>query len=116
MHDPESATNESTPRALGNNFRTIVVADAASFSVQLLRQGSEAYNPATFFACSRQEFTMKHHVSRRHFTKLAIGAAIVGFNPDERSWVTQSSNTARPFDRAPKLASGELTAASPSEK
>jgi cytokinin dehydrogenase len=46
---------------------------------------------------------MKHQVSRRHFTKLAIGAAIVGFNPDERSWVTQSSNTARPFDRLPKL-------------
>jgi cytokinin dehydrogenase len=46
---------------------------------------------------------MKHEVSRRHFTKLAIGTAIVGFNPDERSWVTQSSNTARPFDRLPKL-------------
>ena len=46
---------------------------------------------------------MKHQVSRRRFTKLAIGAAIVGFNPDERSWVTQSSNTARPFDRVPKL-------------
>jgi len=46
---------------------------------------------------------MKHQVSRRHFTKLAIGAAIVGFNPDERSWVSQSSNTARPFDRVPKL-------------
>jgi len=46
---------------------------------------------------------MTHQVSRRHFTKLAIGAAIVGFNPDERSWVTQSSNTARPFDRVPKL-------------
>jgi cytokinin dehydrogenase len=45
---------------------------------------------------------MKHQVSRRHFTKLAIGAAIVGFNPDERSWVTQDS-TARPFDRVPKL-------------
>jgi FAD/FMN-containing dehydrogenase len=102
MHDPESATNESTPGALGNNFRTIVVADAASFSVQLLRQGLEAYNPATFFACSGQEFTMKHQVSRRHFTKLAIGAAIVGFNPEERSWVTQDT-TARPFDRLPKL-------------
>jgi hypothetical protein len=88
---------------LGDDFRTIVVADAASSSAQLLRQGSEAYNPATFFACSGQEFTMKHQVSRRHFTKLAIGAAIVGFNPDERSWVTQSSNTARPFDRVPKL-------------
>src|SRR2546426_3684966 len=37
---------------LGDDFRTIVVADAASSSVQLLRQGSEAYNPATFFACS----------------------------------------------------------------
>src|SRR5437016_6815946 len=101
---------------LGNNFRTIVVVDAASFSVQLLRQGSEAYNPATVFACSRQEFTMKHHVSRRHFTKLAIGTAIVGFTPDARSWVTQSSNTARPSDRAPTLASGELSAASSSEK
>jgi cytokinin dehydrogenase len=46
---------------------------------------------------------MKHQVSRRQFTKLTIGAAIVGFNPDERSWVTQASNTARPFDRLPKL-------------
>src|ERR1700739_490924 len=46
---------------------------------------------------------MKHQVSRRRFTKLAIGAAIVGLNPDERSWVTQASNTARPFDRLPKL-------------
>jgi cytokinin dehydrogenase len=46
---------------------------------------------------------MKTQVSRRHFTKLAIGAAIVGFNPDERSWVIQSSNTTRPFDRVPKL-------------
>src|SRR4029077_7480447 len=46
---------------------------------------------------------MKEQVSRRHFTKLAIGAAIAGFNPDERSWVTQSNNTARPFDRLPKL-------------
>src|SRR5260370_17497541 len=64
---------------------------------------SSDLNPATFFACSRREFTMKHDISRRQFTKLAIGAAIVGFNPDERSWVTQSSNTARPFDRVPKL-------------
>jgi Cytokinin dehydrogenase 1, FAD and cytokinin binding len=54
------------------------VADPASFSVQLLRQGSEAYNPATFFACSGQECTMKTQVSCRQFTKLAIGAAIVG--------------------------------------
>jgi cytokinin dehydrogenase len=46
---------------------------------------------------------MKHHVSRRQFTKLAIGAAIVGFNPDARSWVTQESNTVGPFDRLPKL-------------
>jgi cytokinin dehydrogenase len=46
---------------------------------------------------------MKDQVSRRQFAKLAIGAAIVGFNPDERSWVTQSSNTTRPFDRVPKL-------------
>jgi len=46
---------------------------------------------------------MKHQVSRRQFTKLAIGAAIVGFNPDERSWVTQASTTARPFDRLPRL-------------
>jgi cytokinin dehydrogenase len=47
---------------------------------------------------------MKDQVSRRHFTKLAIGAAIVGFNPDERSWVTQTSpDTTRPFDRLPKL-------------
>ena len=45
---------------------------------------------------------MKHQVSRRHFTKLAIGAAIVGFNPEERSWVTQDT-AARPFDRLPKL-------------
>lgn len=45
---------------------------------------------------------MKNQVSRRQFTKLAIGAAIVGFNPDERSWITQD-NTARPFDRLPKL-------------
>jgi cytokinin dehydrogenase len=45
---------------------------------------------------------MKHQLSRRHFTKLAIGAAIVGFNPDERSWVTQDA-AARPFDRLPKL-------------
>ena len=47
---------------------------------------------------------MKHRVSRRHFTKIVIGAAIVGFNPDERSWVTQTSaDAARPFDRLPKL-------------
>jgi FAD/FMN-containing dehydrogenase len=46
---------------------------------------------------------MKDQVSRRQFTKLAIGAAIVGFNLDARSWVTQESNTARPFDRLPKL-------------
>ena len=46
---------------------------------------------------------MKHQVSRRKFTKLAIGAAVVGFNPDARSWVTQASQTARPFDRVPKL-------------
>ncbi len=46
---------------------------------------------------------MTDQFSRRHFTKLAIGAAIVGFNPDARSWVTQESNTARPFDRLPKL-------------
>ena len=45
---------------------------------------------------------MKDQFSRRHFTKLAIGAAIVGFNPDERSWITQD-NTARPFDHLPKL-------------
>jgi hypothetical protein len=45
---------------------------------------------------------MKHQVSRCHFTKLAIGAAIVGFNPDARSWVTEANNTARPFDRLPK--------------
>jgi hypothetical protein len=31
---------------------------------------------------------MKHQVSRRHFTKLAIGAAIVGFNPDARYVLT----------------------------
>lgn len=46
---------------------------------------------------------MKHQVSRRQFTKLAIGAAVVGFNPDGGCWVTQASNTARPFDRVPKL-------------
>jgi FAD/FMN-containing dehydrogenase len=46
---------------------------------------------------------MKHEVSRRQFTKFAIGAAIVGFNSDARSWVTHASNTARPFDRVPKL-------------
>jgi len=42
-------------------------------------------------------------LSRRRFTKLAIGAAIVGFNPDERSWVTRANDTARPFDRLPRL-------------
>ena len=46
---------------------------------------------------------MKNEVSRRQFTKLAIGAAVVGFNPDARSWVTQTSDTARPFDRVPRL-------------
>jgi cytokinin dehydrogenase len=46
---------------------------------------------------------MKDQLSRREFTKLVIGAAIVGFNPDARSWVTEASNTARPFDRLPKL-------------
>ncbi len=46
---------------------------------------------------------MKDQLSRRQFTKLAIGAAIVGFNADARSWVTQESNTARRFDRLPKL-------------
>ena len=46
---------------------------------------------------------MKDQFSRRNFTKLAIGAAIVGFNPDARSWITEASNTARPFDRLPKL-------------
>src|SRR5579885_214406 len=46
---------------------------------------------------------MKHQVSRRQFTKLAIGSAIVGFNSDARSWVTQASSTERPFDRLPKL-------------
>jgi cytokinin dehydrogenase len=92
------------------------VADAASFSVQLLRQGSEAYNPSPFFACSGQEPTIKHQVSRRHFTKLAIGAAIVGFNPDQRSWVTQTSpDTTRPFDRLPKL-DGALLLDEPSRR
>jgi FAD/FMN-containing dehydrogenase len=69
----------------------------------LLRQSSEAYNPATFSSSSGQEPTMKDQLPRREFTKLAIGAAIVGFNPDARSWVTQESNTAGPFDRLPKL-------------
>jgi len=46
---------------------------------------------------------MKDHLSRREFTKLAIGAAIVGFNPNERSWVTQTSDSSRPFDRLPRL-------------
>jgi cytokinin dehydrogenase len=46
---------------------------------------------------------MKNQVSRRQFTKLTIGSAIVGFNAGERSWVTEASNTARPFDRLPKL-------------
>jgi len=46
---------------------------------------------------------MKDQLSRREFTKLAIGAAIVGFNPDERSWVTQTSDSSRPFDRLPRL-------------
>ena len=45
----------------------------------------------------------KDELSRRHFTKLAIGAAIVGFNPDARSWVTEPSNTTPAFDRLPKL-------------
>jgi hypothetical protein len=40
--------------------------------------------------------------SRPSFCLLVGGAAIVGFNPDERSWITQD-NTARPFDRLPKL-------------
>src|SRR5579864_6404970 len=46
---------------------------------------------------------MKDQLSRRQFTKLGIGVAIVGFNPDARSWVTQARNTPRPFDRVPKL-------------
>ena len=46
---------------------------------------------------------MNDQFSRRHFTKLAVGAAIVGFNPDERSWVTQASDSARPFDQLPQL-------------
>jgi cytokinin dehydrogenase len=46
---------------------------------------------------------MRHQISRRHFTKLVISAAIVGFNPDARSWVTEANNAARPFDRVPKL-------------
>ena len=46
---------------------------------------------------------MKDQLSRRQFTKLAIGAAVVGFNPDARSWITEAGNTARPFDRLPKL-------------
>src|SRR5260370_7669608 len=46
---------------------------------------------------------MNDQFSRRDFTKLAISAAIVGFNPDERYWVTQTSDSARPFDRLPKL-------------
>src|SRR5258708_23769432 len=46
---------------------------------------------------------MKDHLSGRHFTRLAIGAAIGGFNPAARSWITEASNTARPFDRLPKL-------------
>src|SRR5713226_8251238 len=46
---------------------------------------------------------MTDQFSRRHFTKLAIGAAIVGFDPDARSWITEASNTARPLDGLPKL-------------
>src|SRR5713226_2791002 len=46
---------------------------------------------------------MTDQLSRRQFTKLAIGAAIVGFNRDARSWITEASKTARPFDRLPKL-------------
>src|SRR6516165_4751488 len=51
----------------------------------------------------RQGVTRVDQLSRRRFTKLAIGAAIVGFNPDERSWVTRANDTARPFDRLPRL-------------
>ena len=68
----------------------------------MLRRAYKAYNLLPPFACSGQEVTLKDQFSRRHFTKLAIGAAIVGFNPDERSWITQD-NTARPFDRLPRL-------------
>src|SRR5260370_10267605 len=46
---------------------------------------------------------MNDQFSRRDFPKLAISAAIVGFNPDGRYWVTQTSDSARPFDRLPKL-------------
>jgi len=46
---------------------------------------------------------MKHQLSRRQFTRLVIGAAVAGFNPDARSWVPQASSTARTFDRLPKL-------------
>ncbi len=42
-------------------------------------------------------------LSRRRFTKLAIGAAIVGFDPDQRSWITRASDTAQSFDRLPRL-------------
>jgi len=46
---------------------------------------------------------MKDQLSRREFTRVAIGAAVIGLNPDARSWVTEASKTARPFDRVPNL-------------
>jgi hypothetical protein len=46
---------------------------------------------------------MKDQLSRREFTKLAIGAAIIGFNSEDRCWVTQATNKERSFDRLPKL-------------
>lgn len=45
---------------------------------------------------------MGHQLSRRRFTKLAVGVAIVGFNPDVRSWVTQA-RVAQSFERVPRL-------------
>ncbi len=47
---------------------------------------------------------MVDQFSRRRFTKLALGTVtVVGFNPEERFWVTEASDSARPFDRLPKL-------------
>jgi FAD/FMN-containing dehydrogenase len=46
---------------------------------------------------------MHQPLSRRQFTKLAIGAAIVGFDPDARAWVTRAAAAAQPFERVPKL-------------
>lgn len=87
----QSAQDKSNGKVLGARFD------------KCFGGANRAYNSAPFLACPGQEVTMKDQISRRQFTKLAIGAAIVGFNPDARSWVTRASSTARVFDRLPKL-------------